>query len=327
MKKFWKLAALSALALSAATGAGTGHAETQHYPNRAIKWVVPYLAGTSPDLTVRIVADAMSRDIGQPIVIENRGGAGGNLGAQWAARAAADGYTWVYSGSPMATNMRMYRKPGFDVMKDFIQVGRISQSDSLLVVRADSGINSVTDLISRLKKEPGKMTYASGGIGSPSHMGSELLLSMTGTQALHVPYKGASESTTAVVGKQVDFAVSLIGPALPFLESGKLKPLAVLSPKRNQLLKDVPTLTEAGIAGVSLVSFGGLAVPKGTPAPIIEKIHGALLKALETPDVLTKMTSTGGTVLLGTGEQMAQALQDEIVLTERVMKSARIAPQ
>lgn len=327
MKKILKLAVSTTLALFTAVGAGAAHAEAQHYPNRAIKWIVPYLAGTAPDLTVRIVADAMSRDIGQPIVIENRGGAGGNLGAQWAARAAADGYTWVYSGSPMATNMRIYRKPGFDVMKDFIQVGRISQSDSLLVVRADSGINSVADLTTRLKKDPGQMTYASGGIGSPSHIGSEVLLSMTGTQALHVPYKGASESITAVIGKQVDFAVSLVGPALPSLESGKLKPLAVLSPRRNPLLKDVPTLSEAGISGVSLVSFGGLAVPNGTPAPIIEKIHKALVKALETPDVLTKMATTGGTVLPGTGEQMAQALQDEIELTERIMKNARIAPQ
>ncbi|VTU41291.1 Argininosuccinate lyase [Variovorax sp. PBS-H4] len=319
--------ALVLAAAAAAALATTAGAHAQDYPSRPIKWIVPYLAGTAPDTTVRITGDAMSKILGQPIVIENRGGVAGNIGAQLAAKAPADGYTWVYSGSPMATNMRMYRKPGFDVMKDFIHVGRITQSDSVIVVNPDSGITSVKQLVEHLRKSPGKMAYASGGVGTPSHMGAELILAATGTKALHVPYKGASESTNAVAGKQVDFALSLVAPALPHIQGGKLVPLAVLSPERNVRLDKVPTLAEAGVPGISLVSFGGLALPKGTPAPVVQKVREALGQALATPEVREKLEANGAAVVPSTPEQFAQSLQAEIALTEKLMKVANIEPQ
>ena len=168
------------LVLAAAGLAFGGAALAQDtFPSRPIKWIVPYLAGTAPDTTVRIVAEAMGEILKQPVVIENKGGVAGNLGAQLAAKAAPDGYTWVYSAAPMSTSMRMYRKPGFDVMKDFTHVGRIAQSDVLLVVNADSGITTVKQLIERGRKEPGKLAFASGGVGSPAHMGAELMLNAT----------------------------------------------------------------------------------------------------------------------------------------------------
>lgn len=315
-------AAAAATLFAAATAA-----RAEDYPSRPIKWIVPYLAGTAPDTTVRITGEAMSRILGQPVVIENRGGVAGNIGAQLAAKAPADGYTWVYSGSPMATNMRMYRHPGFDVMKDFIHVGRITQSDSVIVVQPDAGIASVKELVEHLRKSPGKMAYASGGVGTPSHMGAELLLAATGAKALHVPYKGASESTNAVAGKQVDFAVALISPTLPHIQGGKLRPLAVLSPARNPRLDQVPTLAEAGVPGISLVSFGGLALPKGTPAPVVQKVRDALAKALATPEVRERLEANGGTVVPSTPEEFAQSLRAEIALTERLMKVANIEAQ
>jgi len=321
-------AAISAfLAAGALLAAADGAQAQQDFPSRPIKWIVPYLAGTSPDITVRITGDAMSKILGQPIVVENRGGVAGNLGAQLAAKAPADGYTWVYSSSPMATNMRMYRHPGFDVMKDFVHVGRITQSDSVIVVHPDAGIATVKDLVERLRKNPGKLAYASGGVGSPSHMGSELLLAATKTKALHVPYKGASESTNAVAGKQVDFAIALVGPSLPHIQGGKLKPLAVLSSKRNARLDKVPTLAEAGVPGIALVSFGGLAVPKGTPAPIVNKVRDALTQALAMPDVRERLEATGASVVPSTPEEFAQSLQAEIALTEKLMKVANIEAQ
>jgi tripartite-type tricarboxylate transporter receptor subunit TctC len=318
--------AASALLFAAAALAAAG-AQAQEYPSRPIKWIVPYLAGTAPDTTVRITGEAMSKILGQPVVVENRGGVAGNIGAQLAAKAPADGYTWVYSSSPMATNMRMYRNPGFDVMKDFVHVGRITQSDSVIVVHPDSGIASVKQLVERMRQSPGKLAYASGGVGTPSHMGAELVLSATGTQALHVPYKGASESTNAVAGKQVDYALALVGPALPHIQGGKLKPLAVLSPKRNARLDKVPTLAEAGIPGIALVSFGGLAVPKGTPAPVTQKIRNALAQALAMADVREKLEASGATVVPSTPEEFAQSLQAEIALTEKLMKAANIEAQ
>lgn len=312
--------------LAAAFAAGGAYAQ-QDYPSRPIKWIVPYLPGTAPDTTVRITAEALSEILKQPVVVENKAGAAGNLGAQLAAKAPADGYTWVYSAAPMSTSMRMYRKPGFDVMKDFTHVGRITQSDVVLVVNADSGVTTAKELMDRARRNPGKLSYASGGVGTPAHMGAELLLKSSGAEALHVPYKGASESATAVVGKQVDFALTISSVSLPHIQSGKMTALAVTGSKRNPRLPDVPTLAEAGIAGVSLVSFGGLSVPAGTPAPIVKKISDALAKALAQPATRAKLEANGATVAPSTSVEYAENLKAEIALTEKMMRVANIEPQ
>lgn len=313
--------------LLAAGLALAGAAQADDFPSRPIKWIVPYLPGTAPDITVRITAEALSEVLKQPVVVENKGGAAGNLGAQIAARSAPDGYTWVYSATPMATNMRMYRKPGFDVMKDFIHVGGITQSDVVLVVAADSGIATAAELVERARKQPGKLSYASGGVGTPAHMGAELILKQTGVQALHVPYKGASESANAVLGKQVDFAMTISSVSLPHINGGKLRALAVTAPQRNPRLPQVPTLAEAGIPGVSLVSFGGLSLPAGTPAPIVQRVAEALRKALANPEVRAKLEANGAAVVASSSEEYAQNLRSEIALTEKLMKVAGIAPQ
>ncbi|MEJ8836822.1 Bug family tripartite tricarboxylate transporter substrate binding protein [Ramlibacter sp. AN1133] len=316
----------AALALAACAVATAG-AQAQEFPSRPIKWIVPYLAGTGPDTTVRVVAEAMSEILGQPVVVDNKGGAAGNLGAQIAARSAPDGYTWVYSATTMSASMRMYRKPGYDVMKDFTHVGRISQSDVLLVVHPDAGIASTRDLIERARSNPGKLSYASGGVGTPAHLGAELMLNSSGARALHVPYKGASESVNAVLGKQVDFALALASVALPQIQAGKLTALAVTGPRRNPKLPKVPTLAEAGVPNVQLVSFGGLSVPAGTPPAITARIGGALRKALAQPQVRAKLEASGSLVVPSTGEEFAHDLQAEIALTERMMKVVKLDPQ
>lgn len=299
----------------------------QDYPNRPIKWIVPYLAGTAPDITVRITAQAMSDILKQPVVVENRAGAAGNLGAQIAARAPADGYTWVYSATTMSASMRMYRKPGYDVMKDFTHVGRITQSDVVMVVSPDSGIHTAQELLERAKKNPGKLTYASGGVGTPAHMGAALILATAGAKALHVPFKGATESANAVLSKQVDFAMTLTSVSLPFIQAGKLVALAVTAPKRNPRLPDVPTLAEAGIPNVTLVSFGGLSVPAGTPAPVVKKIGDALEQALARPDLRARLEANGASVVPAMGAEYAKDLQAEIGLTEKMMGVAGISAQ
>lgn len=315
-------------ALLAGLGMGlTLQAHAQDYPNRSIRWVVPYLAGTAPDNTVRIVAEAMAQILKQPVVVDNKAGAAGNLGAQLAARAPADGYTWVYSATPMAANMRMYKKPGFDVMKDFSHVGRIAISDLTVVVHPDSGIKTLKELLELARKEPGKLSFASGGIGSPAHMGAELILSTAGADALHVPYKGASESATAVIGKQVDFALTVSSVAMPHIAAGRLLPLAVTGPQRNVRQPGTPTLAESGWPGLHLSSFGGLSVPAGTPAPIVKRISDALVQALAQPEVRARLEANGGTVAPSTPEVYRDALQAEIGLTERMMKSAKLEAQ
>jgi len=315
------------LAVAAAALAATSAALAQdNYPSRSIRWIVPYVAGTSPDSTVRIVAEAMSEMLKQNIVVENKPGAAGNLGAQAAARSAPDGYTWVYSATPMAMSMRIYKKPGFDVMKDFVHVGRIGTSDLTVVTSPGTSIKSMQDLIARAQKEPGGLMYASGGIGSPAHMGAELMLAAAGVEATHVPYKGATESTNAVIGKQVDFALAITSVALPQIDNGKLVALAVTSPKRHARLPAVPTLTEAGVP-VTLVSIGGLSVPAGTPQPIVQRIADTLNKVLARPDVKARIDALGGQTAPSTPQEYAAALRAEIGLTEKLMAAARLEAQ
>jgi tripartite-type tricarboxylate transporter receptor subunit TctC len=315
----------TSLAALACAGALTAHA--QDFPSRPIRWIVPYLAGTAPDHTVRIVAESMSGILKQPVVVDNKPGAAGNLGAQLAARASADGYTWVYAASPLAASMRMYKKPGFDVMKDFTHVGRIAISDLTVVVHPESGIKTIKDLMDRLRKDPGKLGFASGGVGSPAHMGAELMLSLAGVSALHVPYKGASESATAVIGKQVDFALTISSVAMPHITAGRLTPLAVTGAQRNSRQPGTPTLAESGWPGLQLTSFGGLSVPAGTPAPIVKRLSEVLAQALAHPDVRARLEAQGGTAAPSLPEEFREALAAEIGVTERLMKAARLEAQ
>lgn len=301
-------------------------AQGDDWPARTIRLVVPYLAGTAPDTSARTLADAMGPILRQTIVVENKPGAAGNLGAQIAARSAPDGYTWVYAASPMAAAMRMHRRPGFDVLKDFTMVGRISISDLLVIAPADSGLRSIADLAERARKAPQGLMYASGGIGSPAHMGAELMLQTAGIAATHVPFKGASESVNAVIGKQVDFALAITSVALTQIRAGKVVPLAITAAQRNPVLPQVPTLVEQGLAGAVVVSFGGLAVPAGTPPAIVARINEALRQALSRPEVRNALESQGSTLAPSTAQEYAEIMRAEIAQTERMMKAARLEP-
>lgn len=305
---------------------GFSVAQAAEYPSHAIKWIVPYLAGTGPHMVARLVAAEMAKILKEPIVIENRGGVGGNIGAQQAAKATADGYTWVYSGSPMATNMRMYRKPGFDVVEDFAHVAGMTQSDSTIVVNANSGISSIEDLYARLRAKPGQLTYASGGIGTPAHMGAELALKDIETKPLHIPYKGASESLNAVMGNQVDFAVILVSVAQAQVKSGKINALAVLSSERNPVLPAVPTLQEKGFPDALMVSSGGISVPKGTPTEIVQTIQQTLFTVLQDPPIKTQLEQLGLTVVPRKSAAFTKLLESEIGKTEHLMKMMGLTP-
>lgn len=297
------------------------------WPERPIKWVVPYVAGTSPDNAARILSDALGPILGQPIVIENRGGAAGNIGAQIAARAVPDGYTWVYSAAPMAANMLIYAQPGYDAMKDFDHVTRISESDVLLVVKSDSDIDSLEELIARARARPGALNYASGGVGTPSHLGMELFLKEAGIEATHVPYKGASEAVNAVLGDQVEFSMPIFGVAYPQVQAGRLKALAVANTQRNARLPDVPTLAEKGVANVNLVSWGGVSLPAGTPEPIIKQVHSALHQALQDPKVAEALVALGSRISPSTREEYGKNFESEMAVTETIMKRLEMAPQ
>lgn len=309
--------------VAAALAAATLPVRAQEWPARTIKWIVPYAPGTAPDQTVRAVAETMAEMLKQPVIVENKAGAGGNIGAQLAARAPADGYTWVYSAAPMAAAMAMHRKPGFDTMRDFVHVSRIGYSDVLLVVHPDSGIRSVKDLIDRARREPGKLNYGSGGVGTPAHLGAELLLSSTGADATHVPFKGAGDAVNAVIARQIDFSLPIFTVALPHVQQKRLVALAVAGPRRNPKLPEVPTLAEAGVPGISLVSFGGLSVPAGTPPAIVARLNATVRQVLERPDLRARLDN-GGVLEASTPEQYTEELRAEITKTDRMVKLAKI---
>ena len=317
--------ALTGAGLAAAAWSGHTRAADK-WPSRPIHWIVPYQAGTGPDNAARILAEAVGPLLGQAIVVENKGGAGGNLGARLAARASPDGYTWVYSASPMAANMRIYKDPGYDALKDFRHVQKISSSDILLVVNANSGIQSLNELVARAKAQPGKLNYASGGVGTPSHLGAELLLTALDVQVMHVPYKGANEIVQAVVGEQVNFGLPIFSVAAPLVQSGKLRALAVAGPVRNPRMPEVPTFAELGVRGVELTSWSGVSVPKGTPDAVVAKIRSAFERALKEPKVIAAMERDGGRVDSAPEAAYVQAFKNEMAFTESIMKKIGLQP-
>lgn len=318
------------LALSAASASlpllGRPAWASSSYPSRTIKWVVPYLAGTAPDNAARILGEAVGKILKQTVIIENRAGAGGNIGARQVAQATADGYTLLYTASPLASNMRLFKKPGYDALKDFRHIIGVSKSDVVLVVHPDSDIQTLDDLLARLKAQPGQISYASGGVGTPSHLGMELLLNNTGTQALHVPYKGATELINAVVGEQVVFGMPIYSVALSLIQSGKLRALGLPSPQRNPTAPDVPTFAELGVPDTILTSWGGVSVPAGTPDEVAQRLYDAFAQALQRPDVVQKMEAQGGRVEPQGSEQFVRSIRDEMALTGRMMEQVGLEP-
>lgn len=301
-------------------------ARATDWPTKTIKWLVPYQAGSAPDSVTRVVADAMAPKLGQTIVVENRAGASGNLGAQAVARAAADGYTWVYSSSVMAANMKLYKSPGFDVLKDFIHVSSFGSSDSLLVVNPASGIKTVQDLLQRAAASANKLNYGSSGVGTPSHLGVAMMMRSAKFEAVHVPYRGAHAIVTAVLAKEIDFGLPILSVALSQVQAGDLRALAVASRQRHPSLPDVPTMEEAGIPDVAIESFGGVSVPAGTPAAIVEKIHAALSAALSDPAVLQRLATMGmSKVSVVPSQAYTELLRREIEKTEQMMQAAGIS--
>ncbi len=319
------LAAAAATALlPAALGARAAEAE---WPDRPIKWVVPYLAGTGPDITARVLAEAVGPLLGQPVVIENKAGAAGNIGARLVARAAPDGYTWIYSAAPMAANMRMYRNPGYDALKDFRHIMRVSTSDIVLVVNSAAGIASLDELAAKARANPGALNYASGGVGTPSHLGVELLLAALGAQATHVPYKGASELVNAILGNQVTFGTPILSVAYPQIQGGKLRALAIAGAERNPKLPGVPTLAELGVKGVELTSWGGVSVPAATSDAVAARIRAAFEKALAMPAVQAGLTENGGQASPLPAPEYTRGFTKEMQLTEAMMRQAKLQPQ
>lgn len=311
------LAATAALALALPAGAQPA------YPLRPISLVVPFPAGGSTDLVARVVAEKMSQDLGQQIVVENRGGAGGNVGSAAAAKADPDGYTLLMGTvATHALNPALYKKMPYDPVADFAPISLLVVVPNVLVVNPDFPAKDVAELIALLKAEPGKYSYASSGNGTPLHLSGELFKSMAGVDMVHVPYKGAGPALVDVMGGHVPIMFDNLPSSTEHIKAGKLRGLAVTTAERAPSMPDLPTVAEAGLSGYETYTWNALFAPAGTPPEVVARINEAAVKALADPDVQAKLMGFGAVVDGSTPEELAAHVQAELAKWAPVVKAS-----
>jgi len=314
VKQFIRFVAALGLILS-------GAAAAQDYPARPITLVVPYAAGGGNDVMARIVADKMSKSLGQQIVIENKGGAGGSIATRQVAKAAADGYTLGLGGTgTLAINPTLYPHVGYDPRKDFAPVGLIATSALVVLVNNDVPARTISELIALAKQEPGKLTYASAGVGSGIHLGAELFATMADIKLTHIPYKGSAPALADLLGGHVAIYLSSLPPAVGLVREGRVRALAVTGPKRSPIFPDLPTVAEAALPGYEAVLHYGIVAPAGTPQPIIDKLSVALTAALAEPDVRERIAADGAEAMSMTPKDYAADIDREELKWSKVVK-------
>lgn len=317
----------AALVALAANGAAAAPAPKDAYPNKPVRMVIPFAAGGFSDVVGRIVTQKLSEQLGQPVVADNRPGASGIIGSEIVARAVPDGYTLLLNSFNHVVNPSLMRLP-YDPIKGFTVISMIAGGPPLvMMVNPSSPIKSVQDLISLAKKRPGHLNYASSGIGTSGHLIGELFKLRTGVDIVHVAYKGSGASMTAIVGGEVNMASTYMPVALPQVQSGKLRALAVTSARRSPVLPDVPTMAETGVKGIEVIGFAGLLGPPKMPAPLVKRLHGEMVKLAKDPDFVKRYGAYDMEPVATTGEEFIRYMQREIALWSEVIRSAGVKPR
>ena len=294
------------------------------YPNKAVRWIIPYAAGGSADLRARQIATRLADMWGQPVVVENKAGAGGVLGTDLVAKAASDGYTiGMGNFAPLAINPTLMKSLPYNVARDFAPVTLIERGPLVLMVNPATPAKSVKELIALAKAKPG-MGFASSGNGGSHHLSGEMFKAIAGIEIQHVPYKGGAPAASDLMGGHVDMMFELTYAALPAIKGGKLRPLAVTSSERLSVLPDVPTMIESGMAGFESSNWQGVIAPAGTPRDIVQKLNADINKVLAMPEVRNILLSQGNQVGGGTPEECAAMIKAETVKWARVIKDAKI---
>ncbi|CAG9173679.1 tripartite tricarboxylate transporter substrate binding protein [Cupriavidus pampae] len=284
------------------------------YPDHPIRWVVPFPAGGAMDNIARTLGEDMSKSLGQAIVVENRPGAGGNIGAEMVARAPADGYTLIIVANGMAVNPALYGKLSYDPIKDFAPVSLLAVVPNVLVTsKAKNPVKTVAEVIASAKAKPGKYSYASAGNGTSIHLAGELFTSMAHVDLLHIPYKGSGPAMTDLLGGQVDYMFDSITSAKPHIDSGKLTAIAVTTSVRSSALPNVPTVAEAGVPGYELSPWFATFVPAKTPQAVVDTLNRAMLEALKKPAVQQRLAAIGAEPIGSTPAQLRDHLAKETV--------------
>lgn len=313
-----------ALASLALTSPWFAQAQTSTYPEKPVRFLVPYPPGGGTDVVARIVQERFQAALGQPVLIENKGGAGGSLGTEVVAHAAADGYTVLFTLSSHTINPAIFTKLSFDTIKDFEPVGTVASLPQILVANPQVPVNTLAELIALAKAKPDMLAYASVGNGSPGHLAGELFKLRTGTQMTHIPYRGGGPAVTDVVAGQVPLLWVSIPAAAQFVKAGKLKALGVSTLKRSAAFPDVPTIQESGIADFEVDSWYAMFVPASTPKPVIEKLNRALNTVLADPGVREKLLAQGAESVGGKPEALAKTVAAELPKWAKLVKDANI---
>ena len=317
-----RLLAASVLAL----GAGLSFAAAaQPWPNKPIKFIVPFAAGGVADVVTRAVTPKLSEALGQPIVVENKGGAGGTLGTSQGAKAPADGYTFVVPAASHTTTPSLYSKLDFDPVKDFVAVTKIADVPYLLVVPAPSPLRSLNDFIAYAKANPGRLTFGSAGNGSSNHLAGELLAGQIGAQLLHVPYKGSAPALIDLLGGNLSFMFDTINTSNQHIKAGKLRALGVGTQKRSTLMPEVAPISET-VPGFEAATWVGLLAPAGTPRDVVDRMQQEIAKVLRSPEVQEKLSASGAEPVGNTPEQFGAYIAAEVAKWDRVVKQAKIPP-
>jgi tripartite-type tricarboxylate transporter receptor subunit TctC len=293
------------------------------YPSKPIHFIVPYPAGGPLDTVARLLGQRVSASMHQPVVVENRPGAGGNIGAEAVAKSAPDGYTILMGAvATHAINPTLYSNIPYDAVKDFAPVTEVAWTPNVLVVNPKLPVHSVKEFIAYAKAHPGELNFGSGSTGSAGHLAGELFKTMAGVQMVHVPYKGAGPAMQDLIGGQIQLMFDNLASSLGQIRAGKVRALAVTTEKRSTLAPELPTIAESGLAGFDISTWFGVFAPGGTPRPIVERLHDAFLSALDAPEVRATMKKMGAEPVGNTPEQFAAYIQSEAKKYAQVIKAS-----
>lgn len=296
----------------------------QSYPTRPIRFIVPFPPGGGNDIVGRIVAQKLGESLGVSVVVDNRGGAGGTIGTDITAKAPSDGHTMLINNVSLAVNATLIEKLPYDTLRDLAPVSLLGRQPNVLVVHPGVAASSVSELLSLARSKPGQITYGSGGIGTASHLATELLKLMTRTDMVHVPYKGLGPALTDLMGGRLQLIISTLASALPQVKSGKLKPLAVTTAQRSSFFPELPTMSEAGVTGYEFSTWYGLLVPARTPAPVVGKLNGETVKALNSPALKQQFAAQGLEPGGSTPSEFGAYLKSETAKWAKVIRAANI---
>ena len=319
--------ALVVLVASLATGVAAGDVAAQSYPTKPLHMIVPFAAGGSPDIIGRMVAEDLGTALGQSVVVENRAGAGGNIAVQYVIDQPADGYTLLLGTSGnMASNKVLYRNLKFDTEVDLVPISVAYTTCNILIVSASGPIKSVADLVAEAKKNPGALSFGSPGVGTAGHLIGELFKTTTGAQLIHVPYRGQSQVINDLLGGHLSMSFEVAATAIPVVQSGKMRALAVTCPRRLAQLPDVPTFAEAGIQGFVLEGLALIAAHGKTPPDIVRKLNDAVVKIINSPKVTEKVGSMGLQARSSTPDEARTLLSADVKRWGQVVQAAGIPP-